>query len=186
MELGGNAPLVVFEDADLERAARLAVASALRNAGQTCICANRILVHDSVYDRFAEIATQVRGGSTSSFLLCFSGFCLIAASVVCRALPGCFLVTCFCPIRTSGCLLATCWANARYLRGPCSGNGPQGPTAVQVVSKIKVGHGIEEGTTMGPLIRQSDVDKAEAFVKDAVASGAKVLIGGTRCGALLW
>ena len=44
MELGGNAPFIVFEDADLEAAAKAVLASGLRNAGQTCICANRVLV----------------------------------------------------------------------------------------------------------------------------------------------
>jgi len=53
MELGGNAPFIVFEDADLELAAAGAVASALRNAGQTCVCANRVFVHEHVYERFA-------------------------------------------------------------------------------------------------------------------------------------
>lgn len=48
LELGGNAPLIVFEDADLDLAAKAAVASALRNSGQTCICANRVFVHDKV------------------------------------------------------------------------------------------------------------------------------------------
>ncbi|KAG2452440.1 hypothetical protein HYH02_002683 [Chlamydomonas schloesseri] len=54
LELGGNAPVLVFEDADLELAARGIVASALRNAGQTCICANRVFVHTAVYDKLAE------------------------------------------------------------------------------------------------------------------------------------
>jgi succinate-semialdehyde dehydrogenase / glutarate-semialdehyde dehydrogenase len=54
MELGGNAPFIVFEDADLDAAADGAMASKYRNAGQTCVCTNRILVQDSVYDAFAE------------------------------------------------------------------------------------------------------------------------------------
>lgn len=54
MELGGNAPFIVFEDADLDAAVEGAIASKYRNSGQTCVCANRIYVHDKVYDAFAE------------------------------------------------------------------------------------------------------------------------------------
>ncbi|MEO1136471.1 MAG: NAD-dependent succinate-semialdehyde dehydrogenase [Pseudomonadota bacterium] len=54
MELGGNAPLVIFDDADLDRAVEGAIACKFRNAGQTCVCANRILVQDGVYDAFAD------------------------------------------------------------------------------------------------------------------------------------
>ncbi|WP_072377149.1 NAD-dependent succinate-semialdehyde dehydrogenase [Hyphomicrobium sp. NDB2Meth4] len=57
MELGGNAPFIVFDDADLDRAVAGALASKFRNAGQTCVCANRILVQDGVYDAFAEKLT---------------------------------------------------------------------------------------------------------------------------------
>jgi len=53
MELGGNAPFIVFDDADLDEAVRGAIICKFRNAGQTCVCANRILVQDSVYDEFA-------------------------------------------------------------------------------------------------------------------------------------
>ncbi|HLX21895.1 MAG TPA: NAD-dependent succinate-semialdehyde dehydrogenase [Usitatibacter sp.] len=53
LELGGNAPFIVFDDADLDAAADGALASKYRNAGQTCVCANRIYVQDSVYDAFA-------------------------------------------------------------------------------------------------------------------------------------
>ena len=53
MELGGNAPFIVFDDADLDAAVVGAMASKYRNAGQTCVCANRLLVQDSVYDAFA-------------------------------------------------------------------------------------------------------------------------------------
>ncbi|MFY9350996.1 NAD-dependent succinate-semialdehyde dehydrogenase [Sphingobium sp.] len=54
LELGGNAPLLVFDDADLDLAVAATMASKFRNAGQTCVCANRILVQDSVYEAFAE------------------------------------------------------------------------------------------------------------------------------------
>jgi succinate-semialdehyde dehydrogenase/glutarate-semialdehyde dehydrogenase len=54
MELGGNAPFIVFDDADLDAAADGAIASKYRNAGQTCVCANRLLVQDKVYDAFAK------------------------------------------------------------------------------------------------------------------------------------
>ena len=53
MELGGNAPFIVFDDADLDEAVKGAMASKYRNAGQTCICANRLFVQDGVYDAFA-------------------------------------------------------------------------------------------------------------------------------------
>lgn len=54
LELGGNAPFIVFADADLDMAVKGAIASKYRNAGQTCVCANRLLVEDSVYDAFAQ------------------------------------------------------------------------------------------------------------------------------------
>jgi len=54
MELGGNAPFIVFDDADIDSAVRGAMISKFRNAGQTCVCTNRILVQESVYDEFAE------------------------------------------------------------------------------------------------------------------------------------
>ncbi len=54
LELGGNAPFIVFDDADLEAAVSGALASKYRNTGQTCICANRILVQDGIYDAFAQ------------------------------------------------------------------------------------------------------------------------------------
>ena len=57
MELGGNAPFIVFDDADIDRAVAGAIASKFRNAGQTCVCANRFLVQDGVYDAFAEKLT---------------------------------------------------------------------------------------------------------------------------------
>lgn len=58
LELGGNAPFIVFDDADLDAAVQGAIASKYRNAGQTCVCANRILVQDGIYDAFAEKYTQ--------------------------------------------------------------------------------------------------------------------------------
>ncbi|SDJ83318.1 NAD-dependent succinate-semialdehyde dehydrogenase [Microbulbifer yueqingensis] len=54
MELGGNAPFIVFDDADLDAAVKGAIVCKYRNAGQTCVCANRILVQEGVYDAFAE------------------------------------------------------------------------------------------------------------------------------------
>jgi succinate-semialdehyde dehydrogenase/glutarate-semialdehyde dehydrogenase len=54
LELGGNAPFIVFDDADLDAAVAGAMASKYRNAGQTCVCANRFLVQDGIYDAFAE------------------------------------------------------------------------------------------------------------------------------------
>ena len=58
MELGGNAPFIVFDDADLDAAVKGAIASKYRNAGQTCVCANRMLVQDGVFDEFAHRLTQ--------------------------------------------------------------------------------------------------------------------------------
>ncbi|MCY9876476.1 NAD-dependent succinate-semialdehyde dehydrogenase [Vibrio parahaemolyticus] len=54
MELGGNAPFIVFDDADIDEAVKGAIASKFRNAGQTCVCANRFYVQDAVYDQFVE------------------------------------------------------------------------------------------------------------------------------------
>ncbi|MBA5639099.1 NADP-dependent succinate-semialdehyde dehydrogenase [Duganella sp. LX20W] len=54
LELGGNAPFIVFDDADLDAAVEGAIASKYRNAGQTCVCANRLYVQDGIYDAFAE------------------------------------------------------------------------------------------------------------------------------------
>jgi len=67
MELGGNAPFIVFDDADLDAAVKGAIASKYRNAGQTCVCANRILVQEAVYEAFAkklaDAAASMRVGS---------------------------------------------------------------------------------------------------------------------------
>ncbi|WP_144290300.1 NADP-dependent succinate-semialdehyde dehydrogenase [Chitinilyticum litopenaei] len=62
LELGGNAPFIVFDDADLDAAVEGALIAKFRNAGQTCVCANRILVQDGVYDQFAEkLAAAMHG-----------------------------------------------------------------------------------------------------------------------------
>jgi succinate-semialdehyde dehydrogenase/glutarate-semialdehyde dehydrogenase len=58
LELGGHAPFIVFEDADLEKAAREVLTSKFRNAGQTCVCTNRIYVHETIADAFAEILVK--------------------------------------------------------------------------------------------------------------------------------
>ena len=61
LELGGNAPFIVFDDADLDAAAEGAIISKYRNTGQTCVCANRLFVHDKIYDAFAaKLADRVR------------------------------------------------------------------------------------------------------------------------------
>lgn len=61
LELGGNSPFIVFDDADLDKAVADAIASKYRNMGQTCVCANRILVQDGIYDAFAEkLVAKVR------------------------------------------------------------------------------------------------------------------------------
>ncbi|MDH3349415.1 MAG: NAD-dependent succinate-semialdehyde dehydrogenase [Desulfobulbaceae bacterium] len=68
MELGGHAPFIVFDDADIDQAVSGAVASKYRNSGQTCVCANRFLVHENIYDEFAAkfikaVTEQLRVGS---------------------------------------------------------------------------------------------------------------------------
>jgi succinate-semialdehyde dehydrogenase/glutarate-semialdehyde dehydrogenase len=106
-ELGGNAPFIVFDDADLDAATEGALASKYRNAGQTCVCANRIYVQDKVYDAFAaKLAEKIKG--------------------------------------------------------------------------FKVGKGTESGVTIGPLIDEQGMKKVEEHVADAVAQGAKVVLGGHR------
>jgi succinate-semialdehyde dehydrogenase / glutarate-semialdehyde dehydrogenase len=107
MELGGNAPFIVFDDADLDAAVEGAMASKYRNTGQTCVCANRLLVQDGVYDAFtAKLA--------------------------------------------------------------------------EAVSKLKVGNGLEEGVTQGPLIEMAAVEKVESHIADATAKGARIVVGGHR------
>jgi len=107
LELGGNAPFIVFNDADLDAAVEGAIASKYRNAGQTCVCANRIYVQDGVYEAFAEKFTAA-------------------------------------------------------------------------VNKLKVGNGVEQGVTQGPLIDEKAVQKVEQHVADAVAKGGRLLTGGKR------
>jgi len=70
LELGGNAPFIVFDDADLDAAVEGAMASKFRNTGQTCVCANRILVQDGVYDAFAKKLTE-----RVSEMVVADGFC---------------------------------------------------------------------------------------------------------------
>lgn len=60
LELGGNAAFIVFDDADIDQAVKAAVASKFRNAGQTCVCADRFLIHDSVADEFnAKLCAEI-------------------------------------------------------------------------------------------------------------------------------
>ncbi len=67
LELGGNAPFIVFDDADIDSAVEGAMASKYRNAGQTCVCANRIYVQDAVYDEFVQkFATKVKALKTGN------------------------------------------------------------------------------------------------------------------------
>jgi succinate-semialdehyde dehydrogenase/glutarate-semialdehyde dehydrogenase len=109
LELGGNAPFVVFDDADIASAVEGAMVSKYRNAGQTCVCANRLYVQDAVYDAFvAKLAEKSQG--------------------------------------------------------------------------IKVGNGFETGVTQGPLIDDAAVAKVERHVADALAKGARVVVGGQRIG----
>lgn len=105
LELGGNAPFVVFDDADLDAAVEGAIISKYRNAGQTCVCANRIYVQKGVYDAFAE---------------------KFAAAV----------------------------------------------------AKLKVGNGLEDGVTTGPLIDANAVKKVQSHLEDALSKGAKLTTGG--------
>ena len=107
MELGGNAPFIVFDDADLDAAVDGAIASKYRNAGQTCVCANRLYVQDAVYDAFAE-------------------------------------------------------------------------KLAIAVGKLKVGNGVEDGVTQGPMIDEKSMEKVEEHIADAVAKGASIKLGGKR------
>src|SRR5690606_27245981 len=62
LELGGNAPFLVFDDADVEAAVAGAIVSKFRNTGQTCVCANRIYVQDGIYDAFAKLLAEKAAG----------------------------------------------------------------------------------------------------------------------------
>ena len=73
LELGGNAPFIVFDDADLDKAVQGAMASKYRNAGQTCVCANRIYVQDGVYDEFARKLVAGVGPSLAGRLQMLDG-----------------------------------------------------------------------------------------------------------------
>ena len=107
MELGGNAPFIVFDDADLDAAVQGAMISKFRNNGQTCVCANRIYVQAGVYDAFAK-------------------------------------------------------------------------KLAEAVAKTKVGDGLTEDVTFGPLINEKAVLKVEEHISDALSKGAKVETGGKR------
>ena len=107
LELGGNAPFIVFDDADLDKAVEGAIISKYRNNGQTCVCANRLYIQDSVYDAFAEKLKVA-------------------------------------------------------------------------VAKLKIGNGLEDGTTTGPLIDEKAEAKVQEHIADAVAKGATVLAGGKQ------
>jgi succinate-semialdehyde dehydrogenase/glutarate-semialdehyde dehydrogenase len=107
LELGGNAPFIVFDDADIDSAVEGAFASKYRNAGQTCVCSNRLYVQAGVYDEFVtKFAAKVK--------------------------------------------------------------------------TTKVGNGFEEGVSQGPLIEEAALQKVERHVNDAVAKGARLLVGGKR------
>ena len=107
LELGGNAPFIVFDDADIDSAVEGALISKYRNAGQTCVCANRLYVQDGVYDAFVDkLAAKVRG--------------------------------------------------------------------------IRVGNGFEAGVTQGPMIDANAIAKIESHVADALAKGARLLVGGHK------
>ncbi|MHA6879966.1 NAD-dependent succinate-semialdehyde dehydrogenase [Ralstonia pseudosolanacearum] len=105
LELGGNAPFIVFDDADLDAAVEGAMVAKYRNAGQTCVCANRFYVQRGIYDAFAARLSEA-------------------------------------------------------------------------VRALRVGNGTEPGVQQGPLIHQRAMDKVRAHVDDAVAGGARVLVGG--------
>ncbi|MCH1928627.1 NADP-dependent succinate-semialdehyde dehydrogenase [Shewanella sp. A25] len=105
LELGGNAPFIVFDDANIDAAVEGAMIAKYRNAGQTCVCANRIYVQAGVYDEFAAKLSAA-------------------------------------------------------------------------VAKLKVGKGIDEGVTTGPLINAAAVAKVQSHLSDAIEKGAIVITGG--------
>ena len=105
MELGGHAPFIVFEDADIDEAVIGVMQSKFRNTGQTCVCANRIFVHANIYDEFIKKFSDA-------------------------------------------------------------------------VSKIKIGNGMQNDVTSGPLIDKYSLAKVKEHVADAINTGAKIVIGG--------
>lgn len=105
LELGGHAPIIVLDDANLEKAVEGVMASKFRNAGQTCVCGNRIYVQSSIVDEFSKMLQEA-------------------------------------------------------------------------TAKLKVGNGLDEGVTIGPLVDKNGYEKVAKHVQDAVSKGAKVLIGG--------
>lgn len=107
LELGGNAPFIVFDDADLSAAVEGAIASKFRNAGQTCVCTNRIYVQRAVYQEFVAQFTKA-------------------------------------------------------------------------VQQQKMGDGMENSTTIGPLINEAALEKVEALLSDALLKGAILQTGGKR------
>jgi len=107
LELGGNAPFIVFEDADLDEAVKGAIASKYRNAGQTCICSNRIFVQDKIYESFVE----------------------------------------------------------KYSIA---------------VKNQKLGNGLDENVTVGPMIEEKAIVSVEDVVADAISKGATIATGGKR------
>ena len=107
MELGGNAPFIVFEDADIDQAVAGAMGAKMRNMGEACTAANRFIVHEDVAEEFTE---------------------KFAAKI----------------------------------------------------SELKVGNGLDDGTTCGPMVEKKAVDNVEALVKDALDRGAKAVAGGQR------
>lgn len=107
LELGGNAPFIVFDDADLDAAVEGAMGSKFRNTGQTCVCVNRFLVQDSVHDAFVEkLATAMK--------------------------------------------------------------------------KLNVGDGLADGVNQSALINRDAVEKVHAHIDNALAGGARCLLGGER------
>jgi succinate-semialdehyde dehydrogenase/glutarate-semialdehyde dehydrogenase len=107
LELGGNAPFIVFDDADLDAAVEGAIASKFRNTGQTCVCTNRLLVQDGIYDAFTKKLSAA-------------------------------------------------------------------------VARMKVGNGLLGEFQQGPLIDMAALQKVEEHIADAVAKGAKIVLGGKR------
>ena len=156
LELGGDAPFIVFEDADIPAAVEGAIASKFRNAGQTCVCANRIYVHDAVYERFREHFVAKVSGARVPACLCV---CAHASSVCVRML-------------VRACAFCVTTPHPHY-HTPFL-------TTVSQTRALVVGDGFTAGVSVGPVISRSARDKAERIVAEAVAGGAVVLAGGAR------